>query len=376
MYIKSLIYEDQSINWKLELMEFKPLTLLVGVSGVGKTKILNALLNLKDFSKGTFIAGFKWEIVFTVNEGVNYKWRGEIEGQITSGNLFEFESYPKTNWNNPPIYYEQLFINDELIIDRNNDGIYFDNKQIVQLPRNSSILFLFKEISTIQVVYESFDRIITNDVFRIKNEVVSFKDLKNKLIKSDIHFIRSNIKTIAEKLYLCRKNVPDIFEEIKYLFIDIFPHVEDLIVDTLSSLSPNTNYISIAIKEKYVDYLIHEEQMSLGMLKTLTHIAELYLCADGSVILIDEFENSLGINCINEITSSILASERNLQFIITSHHPYIINAIDTQYWKVVTRKGSVVKVIDAKELGIGKSKHEKFMQLINLHEYTDGITYE
>jgi hypothetical protein len=36
-------------------------------------------------------------------------------------------------------------------------------------------------------------------------------------------------------------------------------------------------------------------------------ISELYLCADGTLILIDEFENSLGINCIEEVTRSIVS---------------------------------------------------------------------
>lgn len=110
------------------------------------------------------------------------------------------------------------------------------------------------------------------------------------------------------------------------------------------------------------------------MLRTLIHIAELYLCADDTVILIDEFENSLGINCINQITHSILASERNLQFIITSHHPYIINDIGPSHWKIVTRKGGVVTAIDADEkIGVGKSRHQAFTQLANSSAYSEGI---
>ena len=57
MYIKSLIYEDQSTDWELKSISFKQLTLLVGASGVGKTQILKALLNLKKNITRTF---FKW----------------------------------------------------------------------------------------------------------------------------------------------------------------------------------------------------------------------------------------------------------------------------------------------------------------------------
>lgn len=94
----------------------------------------------------------------------------------------------------------------------------------------------------------------------------------------------------------------------------------------------------IYIKEKGVSHWIHQGQISSGMLKTLLHISELYLSTQDTVILIDEFENSLGINCIDVVTE-LLLENRNMQFIITSHHPYIINNIPMEYWKIVTRRG-------------------------------------
>jgi AAA15 family ATPase/GTPase len=56
------------------------------------------------------------------------------------------------------------------------------------------------------------------------------------------------------------------------------------------------------------------------MLKTLLHLSELYFSLPGSVILIDEFENSLGVNCLDAVTEDINDSPNQLQFIITSHH--------------------------------------------------------
>jgi AAA15 family ATPase/GTPase len=131
----------------------------------------------------------------------------------------------------------------------------------------------------------------------------------------------------------------------------------------------------IQIKEKGVNNWIFQNNISSGMLKTLIHISELYLSPEGTVILIDEFENSLGINCIDVVTD-LLVENRNIQFILTSHHPYIINNIGMEHWKIVTRKGGVVTVIDAKDLNLGKSRHQAFMQLINLEEYSEGIKVE
>ena len=112
--------------------------------------------------------------------------------------------------------------------------------------------------------------------------------------------------------------------------------------------------------------------MSWGMVRTLKQLSELYLCKEGTVFLIDEFENSLGINCINEITTDILTSRRRLQFIFTSHHPYIINNIESKNWKLVTRNAGVVKAQDMSKFDFGRSKHEAFMQLLQLEEFHTG----
>lgn len=62
-----------------------------------------------------------------------------------------------------------------------------------------------------------------------------------------------------------------------------------------------------------------------------------------SLVLIDEFENGLGVNCI-DLLSDLMLSERNdLQFIITSHHPKIINAVDKDKWRIIDRDTYVVK---------------------------------
>ena len=108
--------------------------------------------------------------------------------------------------------------------------------------------------------------------------------------------------------------------------------------------------------------------MSSGMLRTLIHISEIYLSTPGTVILIDEFENSLGINCIDILTDDLIHENKTLQFIATSHHPYIINNIPYEYWKIVTRKGGHINIRNASDYSLGKSKQEAFLQLTKILE--------
>jgi hypothetical protein len=81
----------------------------------------------------------------------------------------------------------------------------------------------------------------------------------------------------------------------------------------------------------------------------------------------------LGVNCINVLTEDLIYENSRLQFIATSHHPYIINKIPYNYWKIITRKGGQIKTHDAKDFDLGASSHERFLNLVNLPQYKSGI---
>jgi AAA15 family ATPase/GTPase len=108
--------------------------------------------------------------------------------------------------------------------------------------------------------------------------------------------------------------------------------------------------------------------MSSGMLRTIIQISEIFLSNQGSVILIDEFENSLGINCIDILTDDLIHENKTLQFIATSHHPYIINNIPYEYWKIVTRQGGHIRIGNSSDYHLGKSKQDAFIQLTKILE--------
>lgn len=97
------------------------------------------------------------------------------------------------------------------------------------------------------------------------------------------------------------------------------------------------------------------------------------------MVLIDELEASFGVNCLPAATDLLLSRAPDIQFIVTSHHPYIIDRIPSRYWKIVTRRGSHVRVLDATTIPAltqGKSHLDNFSRLINLPEYEHGIQGE
>ena len=91
--------------------------------------------------------------------------------------------------------------------------------------------------------------------------------------------------------------------------------------------------------------------------------------------MIDELENSLGVNCLPDVARRMLKGLDQVQYLATSHHPRVINEIPFDRWKLVTRRGSGVRVVNARDIASldRASSLEKFTELINLPEYVEGV---
>ena len=87
-----------------------------------------------------------------------------------------------------------------------------------------------------------------------------------------------------------------------------------------------------------------------------------------TVFLIDEFENSLGHNCLPRIAEDISMRSLDQQFIMTSHHPDIINEFEIGCWKVINRKNGRISNKNATDLPLSRSLHEPYLSLINYFE--------
>lgn len=383
MRIKKLTYSNKANGWDLKTISFGPLTLLVGASGVGKTRILRSILELKKITRGASVNGAKWNVEFVSTQGNTFLWEGEFESQGFSVDpIFDDDDDDDDDAKDKPrIEREKIFVNGAVIIERDGDGILFKGLKTVKLSQNKSAMSLLKEEEQIKEAYQEFDKIIFDDNTneRLFRRFSWGDEIDEKLEDyQSIESIRDANEDVRAKLYFAYRNQRPVFDTIAQAFMEVFPHVEDVKVEPLTNgHKRRPRFLRempfIQIKEKGIENWIDAPELSSGMYRTLSHIAEIYLCADSTLILIDEFENSLGINCIDELTTSIVAAERNLQFIITSHHPYIINNIGYAHWKIVTRKAGAVVVYDASDLNLDKSKHKAFTQLINLDIYEHGV---
>ena len=378
MKIKRLEYYDADSQWKLEPVSFSDnLNLLVGVSGAGKTSMLRAIYSLKKIVNGESINGVEWSVDFSINNH-NYHWEGKFETQ----QYIQISLTEENDAQGFAVLSEHLEKNGKTVVERNiEEGIKFNGQKMPKLSSFQSVVDIFSEEDDIRIIKEEFDKVVKTDPSRYFDRPLR---IPNKVLKQYENATLSEIKSsnlrVLIKLSLIEKFIPEVFEKIKDIFKEIFSKVEDVKFRQLDKVDQDEVLLELAnffrkasilkIKEKNQENWISQPNISSGMFKTLMYIGELYLAPENSVILIDEFENSLGVNCIDSVTELIL-EDTNCQFIITSHHPYIINNIPPAYWKIVTRQGNSVKVKDAEDYHISPSRQKAFIDLINVLEEDD-----
>ncbi|MCP4219098.1 MAG: ATP-binding protein [bacterium] len=392
MRIKEIAFKDHRSGWELEKTAFSDLTLLVGATGVGKTRILNAIMTLVKIGKGFAYNGVEWDFRFTSLDKEECRWLGKYESvDTTDQKEFLPADISGGGKNVPKILEEKLYVDGELVFERDKDKLLFEKKETPRVSSQISILNLF--MSETKVI------IITS--FLLSIVLLDYKEYGgNEVGKTELQEMAGNIKGISNwadndtkiepldsdvtviypmlfsthssymKLTFLWKYYSHAFDEIIAEFKNIFPQIEE----ARFQLIKDRDVYELQIRERGTEW-IPGKDIASGMLKTLMHLSALKMTSSSSVILIDEFENSLGANCIDAVAGSLLgATGEKPQYIITSHHPYIINTIPMKYWKIVVRKGSKVSTLDAAQLKLGKSKHEAFMQLMNRDEFTEGIS--
>ena len=388
MRIERFEYRDKDSGWHLAPVEFFPdLTLLVGVSGVGKTRILRAIETIKDIAQKDANGrstrsedpwGVEWDITFSTREGSRFRWSGEFESRAKPEegddvvDMAHLVSAVTEREAGPRVVRETLWKGDDIVVERGEDGILLRGSKLPKLSSYQSVLSILSEEETVRPAYEAFSRILLVDNSWGPAGVSNVRQFDKVSREHDtLHAIREADLETPTKLALLRHVDPALFESITQRFREVFSQVEEVGIQELRASSNVLLYVRI--RERGVSGWIPTHKVSSGMMRTLLHIARMFLSPDGTVVLIDEFENSMGVNCIDFVTKEVVHESDRIQFIITSHHPYIINSIDTRHWMIVCRDGSTVSTHRTTDLGLEGSAHESFIKLINLPQFQEGI---
>lgn len=393
MAITRFGFVDTLHDWTLQEMSFSSLNLLVGKSGVGKTNILNALQSVQQAgTSGAYRAnGCEWEIEIE-SEKIRWRWEAEVSRTVETGpvqfaNGEEDEHYEQQGIEKPYFVKERILRHEgDDIVNRTKDHFFFQGKTLPKLKNTESAISLLAEENAIAPLYKALCRMVfsQSQLTAYPFDLVQIRKIQQRY---------PNLETLKEardvpaliKAYILQEKYPQVFESIRTDYTEIFETVEDIRLGRFSELAPSRSqeslstraedWLVVGMKEEGVEGWIVGHRISSGMNRVFSHLLDLALAPPGTVIVIDEVENSLGVNCLPELTDRFLRRPQKLQCILTSHHPYIIQNIPAEQWRIVTRKGSNVRVIEAKFLPALRtcSAHDKFLQLINLKEFEEGI---
>ena len=316
MKIQWIEFENLKTGLKIERINFnRDVTLLVGLSGAGKTQILNVVeysLNLA-VDKDIILCPYRVGIGILIGKD-KYEWFYEInktydeELIINEAGRYEF-------------VYEKLLCNGRDFFERKNGKIaVIGYDRVPQPKKDESLILQYSEDKNLGKFISGIRKLYSVEIeLAVRGGIgsESFRRLKSKvtdIISSEkqIEFKAFGHLPVAMKLYVAKNYYADlyvkIFDAVKSLFIEI----EDINVEEDSARE--MYLVSIQVYGKK----LLQQDISNGMLKTIYYIVELFTMSEDSLVLIDEFENGLGVNCI-DLLSELMLSERNdLQFIITS----------------------------------------------------------
>ncbi|WP_437952304.1 ATP-binding protein [Sorangium sp. So ce296] len=391
--MRILTFEVQSARrgWTLEPMALDAFNLLVGVSGAGKTRIVRTIEQVCSVALGKKeteerleqLRGASFAIDFE-HDGLTYRWEAELEPRVGLGS----EDHGALHSEEPALIRSELILQgDRPIVERAPERFLLNGHAIPKLDRAQSAIAVLKEDPAMAPLYRAFSRSVPLEALEnlpsYGTQIEShFEELRNDYqsaaeVGADFTLPLHNKSEFLQELF------PDAFAEIEEAFREAFPTVEKLKVQRYRYLGNERSKrwagmynMALTAAESGVDGMIPFADMSSGMQRYLSFLVHLSFAPPGTVVLIDELESSLGVNCLPAVTRFLLSRAPDLQFILTSHHPYIIEQIPPSHWKIVTRKGSRVRVLDAEKIPAmaeERSHLDRFTRLINLPEYEHGV---
>ncbi|MEH2113079.1 ATP-binding protein [Nostoc sp.] len=275
MKINKITYYDHELEWQFEPIHFSELNLLVGISGVGKTQILQSIMNLRKIVRGGSLNGVEWDIDFS-SKNYEYKWNGEFETKEVDAFIIDNKEAEKNKFR---INREHLSVNGKIIIERNNHEIAFNGNKLPKLSPFESAVKILSEEEDIAPVKDGFNKVIYSDQSRGENSGLIYDIIQSLIISnrssskkySSLEEIQESNLPTQIKLALVHNHYPEIFQEIKQRFIDIFDQVEDIRIEPDKDKDLHkmiAEYPFINIKEKGVSNWIIQQRISSGMFRT------------------------------------------------------------------------------------------------------------
>lgn len=384
MLIQSIEFENYTTGQKIKKMQFDKINLLVGGTGAGKTQILKIIsAYVRAASQDSTIAAIQFKGYFKMRfSAVIFPDKNDEKIRQEISILWEIHTDEMPHIITTPyrldygISEEHLKITnpltntDTLTIDRTVTDLKINGIPSSSISPEQSIFTTFSEPLEIAQIRAQLFSIITYD-----QQLQGFANLHQKNVEKWRQQAKGWLTSSANmtsllifysplmQIDLVRTYDKALFNEFLFDLQNIFPSIEDIKMDLVAG----SEFYNLYMLEN--GKWIPKNSIAGGILKTVYLLAVINFNFRNNIILLDELENSLGVNCLDEITDYILTATHShkSQFIMTSHHPYIISHITEPYWLIISQNNGVISAKKAHDVGITSVNNlqDLFFQLIN-----------
>lgn len=370
-------------------INFDNITALVALNNFGKSNVLAAIDFGLTFIKATIenrtnmMANISFIPINSNMFGKNYKFEMEILTELNNIEYRIFYGYEFTWKCNENI--EPCIVSEHLRIRPKDKG-----KRYTQLISRDSNKALYKSSETgrcsskinvepIELVVNklrAYDEVFYAEIIKKLNSMRFYMennlDVKsfyqpNLIIRKGLEDMTIDVENLPRVIYQLHEKNPNKFDLLKEVYKDLFPDVEDIIVeqfkidaedsDTLPADVPFiiTNAIhALFVKDKNLRHPINFSMMSDGTKRVFMILARIILANEGNVslIAIEEPEDSVHPSLFQAYIQIISQLLDDCKIIITSHSPYIVSYLDPSWIHVgINRQPGIAEFFTFKKSG-------------------------
>ena len=304
--ISSYHYQGREVEeWDFQETALNNVNLIVGASGCGKTRYLNTIFNIARFIAlgrvpgEPFMYGY-WKAT-VITEEYEYVWEYDAV-KIDGKDQIKKESLKCKRIDSQKEQHKVL-------IDRAPGKFIFCGVALPKLESDKAGITILKEEEEIRPLYEAFSRMQIRKFHDQALKVArNFQNVPTELIrllksKGGMLELWKKDLNLSAKMFLLKENFPEQYNLVIDAFKQFFTSIKKCDVRVLEKPPINIPVAGVVplffIKEKNVDREIPLPDLSSGMQKVLLLISDIITLPKGSFYMIDEYENSLGINAID-----------------------------------------------------------------------------
>lgn len=345
IYLKNFSVDESDtdgIDFKFSECKINRFNLFIGDNGQGKTRLLNTLQFIKQLLKDErkrISTNFSAQFYFCFNDKPD-------ETNI----FYEIKILPSNEGN---IYAEKIKKNDKVLLSTEDKKLYDEkNEKFLEnffVPKNIPVIasIIDDSFETIGLIRDFFNRM----VFLNDNKVSQFVFNDQNALIAD-----STGANLVSVVFNWSTKYPRVYEELVSDFKACFPFVDDFLFKQIP-IVPNGRIDSVLhMHEKDIKKDIPIFSWAAGMTRLFCILCLPKIIFESekkyyypSLICIDEVEEGLDFKSVKYITQYLQDYSQNMQVLFTSHSPNIIEFIHPKYWKIVRRKGPIIKITSLEE---------------------------